>query len=78
MTRLGGASSGTTHHSSLTSTLGPPRSSGRGRRPREAPRMQGRHEPTGAKTELDPKLEILEIFAKAKIDKIDNFWSRSG
>ena len=32
-------------------------------------------QPTGAKNTSDVKLEILEIFAKAKIDKIDNFSS---
>ena len=48
---------------------------GDGRPPRNKPEVP--HEPTGAKNELDPKLEILEIFAKAKIDKIDNFWARS-
>ena len=37
--------------------------------------MQGRESPTGAKNEKDTKLEILEIFAKAKIDKINNFLS---
>ena len=36
---------------------------------------QGPLVPTGAKNEKDTKLGILEIFAKAKIDKINNFLS---